>query len=148
MPCKQEPAKKSWQKQFGKLVYMPACPLPSMGSTLHCRSSMRMRLELRYANCGARMKVKRVIANFAARNPEDARVFYQDILGLDLLMDHGWIRTYGSDAQMAVQVSFASEGGSGTPVPDLSIEVDDLDGVYRQMKDAGFAIEYGPAGEP
>ena len=49
---------------------------------------------------------------------------------------------------MAVQVSFASEGGSGTPVPDLSIEVDDLDGVYRQMKDAGFAIEYGPAGEP
>ncbi len=94
------------------------------------------------------MVVKRVVANFATTDLERARLFYQDILGLDLLMDHGWIRTYGSDTKMTVQVSFACEGGSGTPVPDLSIEVDDLDGVYRQMKDAGFAIEYGPVNEP
>lgn len=94
------------------------------------------------------MKVKRVVANFATKDPERARVFYQDILGMDLLMDHGWIQTYGSQSQMTVQISFASEGGSGTPVPDLSIEVDDLDGAYQQMKDAGFSIEYGPASEP
>lgn len=94
------------------------------------------------------MTVKRVVANFATTNPECARFFYQDILGLDLLMDHGWIRTYGSDAKMTVQVSFACEGGSGTPVPDLSIEVDDVDGVHQQMKDAGFTIEYGPVNEP
>jgi len=41
-------------------------------------------------------------------------------------MDHGWFQTYGSDAKMAVQLGFGSEGGSGTPVPALSIEVDDL----------------------
>ncbi len=94
------------------------------------------------------MKVKRVVANFAAKDLEQARVFYQDILGLDLLMDHGWIQTYGSQAQMTIQISFASEGGSGTPVPDLSIEVDDLDAAYQRMKDAGVSIEYGPAIEP
>lgn len=94
------------------------------------------------------MKVKRIVANFATTDLTQARVFYQDILGLNLLMDHGWIQTYGSQAQMTTQISFATEGGSGTPVPDLSIEVDDLDGAYRQMLDAGFSIEYGPAVEP
>ncbi|NYT59807.1 VOC family protein [Alcaligenaceae bacterium] len=94
------------------------------------------------------MKVKRVVANFATKDLEQARVFYQDILGLDLLMDHGWIQTYGSQVQMTIQISFASEGGSGTPVPDLSIEVDNLDAAYQQMKDAGFSIEYGPTSEP
>lgn len=94
------------------------------------------------------MKVKRMVANFATKDPEQVRVFYQDILGLDLLMDHGWIQTYGSQAQMTIQISFASEGGSGTPVPELSIEVDDLDAAYQRMKDAGVSIEYGPASEP
>jgi len=33
-------------------------------------------------------------------------------------MDLGWITTFGSSERMMVQVSFASEGGSGAPVPD------------------------------
>ncbi len=93
------------------------------------------------------MKVKRIVANIAAPDPAVARRFYQEALGLDLLMDHGWIATYGAAAKMAVQVSIASEGGSGTPVPDLSIEVDDVDAALARMRSAGFAIEYGPADE-
>ena len=71
------------------------------------------------------MQVKRIVANIATEDVAQAKRFYQDILGLDLLMDHGWIVTYGSAQKMTVQVSVATEGGSGTPVPDLSIEVDD-----------------------
>ena len=94
------------------------------------------------------MKVKRIVADIAAPDPAAAKRFYQDVLGLELLMDHGWIATYGSRASMKVQVSFASEGGSGTPTPDLSIEVDDVDEALARMKKAGFSIEYGPADEP
>jgi catechol 2,3-dioxygenase-like lactoylglutathione lyase family enzyme len=94
------------------------------------------------------MQVKRIVANIAAEDIASARRFYQDILGLDVLMDHGWIATYGSSQQMSVQVSIASEGGSGTPVPDLSIEVDDLDTALQLMKQAKVTIEYGPADEP
>jgi hypothetical protein len=43
-------------------------------------------------------------------------------------MDFGWITTFGSSERMMVQVSFASEGGSGAPVPDCH--------------------EYGPTDEP
>ncbi len=94
------------------------------------------------------MQVKRIMAIIAAEDVTAAERFYKDILDLDVLMDHGWIRTYGSSRTMSVQVSFASEGGSGTPVPDLSIEVDDLDAALQRMKEAGVAIEYGPANEP
>ena len=94
------------------------------------------------------MKVRRIIANIETSDIAAAKRFYQDVLGLDLLMDHGWIATYGSAESMDVQISFAEQGGSGTPVPDLSIEVDDVEAALEGMKAAGFAIEYGPADEP
>ncbi|KRB20752.1 MULTISPECIES: VOC family protein [Mesorhizobium] len=94
------------------------------------------------------MKVRRIVANIETRDAVAAKRFYHDVLGLDVLMDRGWITTYGSKEQMQVQVSFMEQGGSGTPVPDLSIEVDDVDEALAAMKEAGFAIEYGPADEP
>ena len=94
------------------------------------------------------MKIKRIVTNIAARNVEAARAFYEDVLGLDVRMDMGWIVTFGSDARMTVQLSVMSEGGSGTPVPDMSIEVDDVDEALRRCQSAGIAIEYGPADEP
>ncbi|MHC1947392.1 VOC family protein [Bradyrhizobium sp. UFLA06-06] len=94
------------------------------------------------------MKVNRIVANVAAPDTAAAKSFYRDLLGLEPLMDFGWVATYGSSETMQAQISFASEGGSGTPVPDLSIEVDDLDEALRRMKAARIAIEYGPADEP
>lgn len=94
------------------------------------------------------MKVKRIVANIETREIAAAKSFYQDVLGLELLMDHGWIATYGSQDEMGIQLSFASQGGSNTPTPDLSIEVDDVDAALEGMKRAGFAIEYGPVDEP
>ncbi|MEI9429911.1 VOC family protein [Mesorhizobium sp. Cs1299R1N3] len=94
------------------------------------------------------MKVRRIVANIETPNAAAANRFYHDVLGLDILMDQGWIVTYGSEETMQVQVSFMAQGGSGTPVPDLSIEVDDVDAALEAMKAAGFAIEYGPADEP
>lgn len=94
------------------------------------------------------MKVKRIVANVAVSDPAAARRFYGDILGLDVLMDMGWIVTYGSRERAPAQISFMTEGGSGTPVPDLSIEVDDLDAVLERVMRAKRRIEYGPAHEP
>ncbi|WP_152396012.1 VOC family protein [Paenibacillus guangzhouensis] len=94
------------------------------------------------------MKVRRIVTNFATADITLAKSFYHDILGLELLMDHGWIATYGSPDEMGIQISFASQGGSNTTTPDLSIEVDDVDEAYVRMKESGFQIEYGPADEP
>ena len=87
------------------------------------------------------MMVKRIVTNIASTDVSKAKQFYVDILGLDIVMDQGWIATFESRAKMA------TEGGSGTPVPDISVEVDDLEEAKRRVLDAGLAIEYGPAKE-
>ena len=94
------------------------------------------------------MAVRRIVANIAARDISAARAFYGEIFGLDLVMDHGWIATYGAPSRMSVQISIATEGGSGTPVPDISIEVDDLAAVLERLKQNDIAIAYGPVDEP
>jgi catechol 2,3-dioxygenase-like lactoylglutathione lyase family enzyme len=86
--------------------------------------------------------VKRIVASIKTNDLATADPFYQDILELDVLMDHGWIKTFGNDQEAKVQLSFAEQGGNSTEVPDLSIEVDNVDEVYDQMKNAGFEIKY------
>lgn len=73
------------------------------------------------------MKVRRIVPNVATPDVEKAHGFYHDVLG---------------------QISFLSEGGSGTPVPDLSIEVDNVETALKKVRQAGIPIEYGPASEP
>ncbi len=94
------------------------------------------------------MKVKRIVTNLAADDVSQAKQFYAEILGLEVVMDQGWIVTLAAPANMAPQISIASQGGSGTPVPDLSVEVDDLDEALRRVHAAGLAVEYGPTSEP
>ncbi|BCV32223.1 MULTISPECIES: VOC family protein [Shewanella] len=94
------------------------------------------------------MKVKRIVANVAAADLDAGQVFYESIFGLELVMDHGWIKTLGSAEEMKIQISLATEGGSGTPVPDLSIEVDNLDLVLHRLRAQNIKIEYGPISEP
>ena len=94
------------------------------------------------------MAVRRIVANIATEQIVAARAFYGDALGMTVVMDLGWIMTFAADGNTTSQISVANEGGSGTPVPDISIEVDDLPDVHRKMQAAGFDVEYGPVAEP
>ena len=94
------------------------------------------------------MTVRRIVANLAAEDPGPTRSFYERLLDLEVVMDHGWIITLAAGAKAAPQLSIASEGGSGTPVPGLSIEVDDVDRVYARATSAGYDIVYGLTDEP
>ena len=94
------------------------------------------------------MTVKRIVANIATDKLDAAKAFYGQVLGMTLAMDHGWIITLTGEGEAAPQLSFATEGGSGTPVPDLSIEVDDLDETHRRVLEAGYTPIYGPVTEP
>jgi catechol 2,3-dioxygenase-like lactoylglutathione lyase family enzyme len=94
------------------------------------------------------MKVLRIVADLPATDPAALAAFYRDLLGLDLLMDQGFIATVGSADRAPVQLSLASEGGSGTPRPAISVEVDDLAAVLQRARQMGAPIEYGPVDEP
>ena len=94
------------------------------------------------------MHVRRIVPNISATTTEEGLRFYRDVLGLEVVMDLGWIVTLASGSEGKAQVNIALHGGSGTSVPDLSIEVDDIDVAYDRMRAAGFAIEYPLTEEP
>ncbi|MBB3310809.1 putative enzyme related to lactoylglutathione lyase [Rhizobium sp. BK196] len=94
------------------------------------------------------MTVLRIVPNIAAASIEEVRNFYAELFDLDIVMDHGWIVTLASDRRAIAQIGIATEGGSGTAVPDLSIEVDDVDEVHQRAMTGGHQIVYGPADEP
>ncbi|MDQ6868262.1 MAG: VOC family protein [Pseudomonadota bacterium] len=94
------------------------------------------------------MAVQRIVANIPTENIDHANAFYADVLDLRVVMNHGWILTFAAESRAAPQISVATEGGSGTAVADLSIEVDNFDEVYQRVVDRGMVVEYGPISEP
>ena len=88
------------------------------------------------------MTVRRIVPNFEHSEPEKARRFYENVLGLSVAMDLGWIITFRANAEAIPQITIAAEGGSGTPVPDVSVEVDDVDHVYERAVAEGCEIVY------
>ncbi len=94
------------------------------------------------------MAVKRIVSNIAAEQVAQVQKFYQDLFDMDVVMDLGWIATLSSSEIAPIQISIASQGGSGTIVPDLSIEVDDVDAIYQRARKLGHKIEYDLTEEP
>lgn len=104
------------------------------------------------------MIVKRIVANVAATESDMAKVraFYEDLLGLEVFMNHGWIMTLAPITATAAQqtpslpqISVTTQGGlSGTTIPDLSIEVDNLDEALKRVEATSVSIKYGPLTEP
>ncbi|MBX9587671.1 MAG: VOC family protein [Hyphomonadaceae bacterium] len=94
------------------------------------------------------MTVRRIVANIATSAVPEVRKFYSDLFGLETMMDLGWIVTLGSGETAITQMSILSEGGSGAPVPDLSIEVDDVDEVYHRAQEIGCKVVYDLVDEP
>lgn len=97
--------------------------------------------------CGETYDSRRIVTNIGTNQLDAARALYGDLLGMTVAMDLGWIMTFTTDAQTTPQISVATEGGSGTSVPDISVEVDNLEEVYQRVVAAGCSIEYGPVAE-
>ena len=94
------------------------------------------------------MTVKRIVTDIKANNLDPTTDFYGDILQMNLVMDQGWIRTYASAEAPSIQISVASQGGSGAPVPDISIEVDNIDDVFAAVQAAQLTVCYPMTEEP
>ena len=94
------------------------------------------------------MAVTRIIANLTAPDPVGLAKFYAEIFELDLTFDMGWIAFLSADSTQKIELHTASEGGSGTELPVISIGVEDLDATEAAVRAAGAEIAYGPTKEP
>lgn len=91
------------------------------------------------------MAVRRIVPDLPAADPATEAPFWEDVIGLEPMMDQGWVRTWGVSG--GAQVTALSEGGSGAPSPAVSVEVDDLGAVLARAAAAGIESAYGPATE-
>jgi catechol 2,3-dioxygenase-like lactoylglutathione lyase family enzyme len=94
------------------------------------------------------MAVRRIVPDLHAADPAAGREFYEDVLGLELVMDLGWIVTYGAPGAAATQLSVMAED-AGAPVrPDVSVEVDDVDAAHAAAVHTGCEIVHPLTDEP
>ncbi|MEU1081234.1 VOC family protein [Streptomyces sp. NPDC005908] len=85
------------------------------------------------------MTVRRVVPNLRSEAVEENRRFY-GLLGLEEVMNLGWIVTLAPPAGGTAQVSVMTEDRTAPVVPDLSVEVDDVDAAYAVVRDSGAEI--------
>lgn len=87
------------------------------------------------------MTVRRVVPNFRVQ-PEslrENREFY-GLLGLEEVMNHGWIMTLASPSLPSAQAGFMTSDLTAPVTPDMSVEVDDVDAAYAVMRESGAEI--------
>jgi predicted enzyme related to lactoylglutathione lyase len=93
------------------------------------------------------MAVTRIIANLTAPDPVALAKFYQRVFELDVPHDMEWIAFLSRSATQKIELHTASQGGSGTELPVISIGVDDLDATEAAVRAAGAPVVYGPVDE-
>jgi uncharacterized glyoxalase superfamily protein PhnB len=83
--------------------------------------------------------VRRVVTNVRSTEMGKSREFY-GLLGFEVVMDHGWITTLASSVDPKAQVSVLTHDETAPMVPDISVEVDDVDAVYAVVRESGAEI--------
>ncbi|WP_064457332.1 VOC family protein [Streptomyces hygroscopicus] len=85
------------------------------------------------------MAVRRVVPNVQSQAMAEDREFY-GLLGLEEVMNLGWIMTLASPTAPTAQISVMTGDKTAPVVPDLSVEVDDVDAAYAAMRESGAEI--------
>ncbi|WP_055702442.1 VOC family protein [Streptomyces silaceus] len=88
------------------------------------------------------MTIRRIVPNVRLESESDLarhRDFYE-LLGFREVMNQGWITTLASPANPTAQISFLTHDATAPVVPDLSVEVTDVEAVYEQACAAGAEI--------
>ena len=92
--------------------------------------------------------VRRVVPDLASRSLEAARGFYGDVLGLQPVMDHGWIITLADPERPDIQLSLMTHDQTAPVIPDASIQVDDVDACHAAAVRIGAQIVHPLTDEP
>jgi predicted enzyme related to lactoylglutathione lyase len=94
------------------------------------------------------MSIRRIVPNINAADPSASKSFYQEVLGLDMAMDMGWIITFASPSNPTAQISVVASANRDEPHADVSIEVADVDACHAVALRLGHSIVYPLTDEP
>ncbi|MBA8991549.1 putative enzyme related to lactoylglutathione lyase [Curtobacterium pusillum] len=92
------------------------------------------------------MRVDRVVPNLTVTDLRRAVAEHSEVLGLRVLMDHGWIVTLGDD--YGHQLSVMTRDASAPVNPDVSVFVDDVHTALSRVEAAGLDVVHPLTNEP
>jgi catechol 2,3-dioxygenase-like lactoylglutathione lyase family enzyme len=89
------------------------------------------------------VSIKRVVPDITCDGIDESRDFYAGVLGFDVAMDMGWIVTLMSPDVPSAQISLVSgTEEAAKPIPDITVEVDDVVSVHDAASRSGHEIVY------
>ena len=94
------------------------------------------------------MIVRRIVPDLYGDDPAGSRAFYENVIGLEVAMDLGWIVTYASPSNETAQLSVLSSDATAAVIPHVSVQVDDVDAVYEKAVQHGYEIVHPLSDEP
>ena len=94
------------------------------------------------------MRVRRVAPDLHADDPAQSGAFYAEVLGLEVVMDLGWVVTYAAPEDRSLQINVMRQDASAPVRPDVSVEVDDVDAAYAAAQRTGREIVHPLTDEP
>ena len=94
------------------------------------------------------MSIRRVVPDIGTQHMNESRAFYTALLGFEVAMDMGWIVTLVAPGERRIQLSLISRDESAPVVPDVSIEVDDVDAAWAAAQARGDEIVLPLTDEP
>ena len=87
------------------------------------------------------MNIRRVVPDISSERVDESREFYTSVLGFKLVMDLGFVMTFASPTNPTAQITIMRDGSSG-PVPQVTVEVADVDAVHAEAVRRGAEVVY------
>lgn len=94
------------------------------------------------------MRMRRVVPDLQTEQIAESREFYTQVLRMDVTMDMGWIVFSVSPSNPTAQVQLMTHDASAPVVPNMTIEVDDVDAVHAEAVRYGAQVVYPLTDEP
>ena len=88
------------------------------------------------------MSISRVMPDIRSDRFDECRSFYVELLGFEVAMDMGWIMTFVSPTNPSAQISVMRSDATAPVVPQLTVEVADVDAVHAEAVRRGLEIVY------
>ena len=92
--------------------------------------------------------IHRIIPNLNVRDAGAGHDFYVGFLGLRMEFDLGWVASFRSPENRAIQVSLVSGDASAPEDSAISVAVDDVDTAYAEARRRGYEIVHPLTEEP
>jgi catechol 2,3-dioxygenase-like lactoylglutathione lyase family enzyme len=90
----------------------------------------------------------RIIPNLEVADAGAGHDFYVDFLGLEKQFDLGWVVSFRSPENPAIQVSLVSGDASAPEDSAITVAVDDVDAAYEEAQRRGYEIVHPLTEEP